>query len=1094
MNLLKKNKKFIYILILVFLASFVFYGLSTSGKLMRKTASSYLSRYNLEDIKLVSSHGIGNEEMELIKKDGDIDSLNVGYLIDANIKEDNSIVSIESLPESWIKYELIDGNLPKASGEIALDIKNEETSFKIGDQISLEQNSDNPTLRLKRDDYTIVGFIKSPEYLSKNEKAISPLSSSKLDGFALIMPEDFDMINPNFVEIHLSTSKKLSSFSDDYKAIIDYKVFSLRESLKDMPEKKAVLVKEQAKERIESSKKKSEVLKLSTANLEAKLSNKKADLDKQEKEYNQIKNEFDSKLKKSEDDLKNGDSKILALKKEIEDAEKKLEDIKPELDQQTSQVDNIKAKIEEKNNELNSQKYEIEESINSLNAEISSNNNSIAYNNSEISRLNTAISSLKTQKLLFFTNKRDIDSKISAIQGQISSLESSNNYYYSRNSELQAEIVNQRQKLNAFSDLEAEIASLENQLKEEGGKLDKISADYNKNTNSISKAKDDIEQKKKDISEADNFIKNEKVGLENKVKEESKKLENLKTSYENDNKDDIKKLERDKKEIEILARIIKRSQDELDGNISPSYSVMSFTENSGMKSYYNTTKRLDSISLIFPLVFLLACLSMVSSMSCDLNKESKKENTTGQEKKLTLKIFNDAHIKACSYLAISSILGCLTAYLVLSKLIFKLYSQNFYLNKSVFAISPIEILICLGLSLLAFLAPSLNFKNKAKENKTESYQEEEKIEKFAITKTIKENKIKVISLSLALILTASALTLALVTRRSIYDIGYKQYNSIFKYHALAEMQADYVKNKESDFDYFLNDIKNARVVMDASLINSKTLKENLPSVEFTLLIPKTEEKLNQVITLKDLNGKDIKLEDDSLIITDKLANILKLKEGDDFTFTTDGASKYSLKISGITNNYIGNFAYITNKTALSLTDKEIEFTNKFIVLKDSSSYASNSFKKDAENFKSLKNLSMTREEEKTINELIKPLYSLSLAYIGLSALLLILLIIKLRLAEKKFVEESLERESFRLDPENLRKAMILKTTKLFIFLTILGVGLGLALFKLLALNRVLDQIKLLSFLNPIDSIIVFSVFTILNWFTGIVRSFKKETN
>ena len=82
-----KERNYVFLFVMILISTTIFYSLITSGQLMRDTAESYLNKFKIEDMKLVSSHGIGQEELDLIEENVNASSINVGYQMDVNLQK-----------------------------------------------------------------------------------------------------------------------------------------------------------------------------------------------------------------------------------------------------------------------------------------------------------------------------------------------------------------------------------------------------------------------------------------------------------------------------------------------------------------------------------------------------------------------------------------------------------------------------------------------------------------------------------------------------------------------------------------------------------------------------------------------------------------------------------------------------------------------------------------------------------------------------------------------------------------------------------------------------------------------------------------------
>ena len=131
----------------------------------------------------------------------------------------------------------------------------------------------------------------------------------------------------------------------------------------------------------------------------------------------------------------------------------------------------------------------------------------------------------------------------------------------------------------------------------------------------------------------------------------------------------------------------------------------------------------------------------------------------------------------------------------------------------------------------------------------------------------------------------------------------KQYEEVFNYQATISL------NEEAT-DETIKKIKENNKITDILRAQEETItidnKDTNQSV--TLIIP--EKDPTGFINLQDRKTKEEYDLNDGLIITEKIANLLEVEEGDILEFT--GTNSYKEKISHITENYLFHYAYLPN--------------------------------------------------------------------------------------------------------------------------------------------------------------------------------------
>lgn len=155
----------------------------------------------------------------------------------------------------------------------------------------------------------------------------------------------------------------------------------------------------------------------------------------------------------------------------------------------------------------------------------------------------------------------------------------------------------------------------------------------------------------------------------------------------------------------------------------------------------------------------------------------------------------------------------------------------------------------------------------------------------------------------------TALTLAgFGLRDSITKIVSKQYGETYKYDAMIYL-------KESDKETIEN-IRNYDEITGIVNIAAETgeIKNDNIQESTNIIIPENKEDFEEVCTLYDRNSQEVKLEDEGIIVTDKLAEMLAIEEGNTVTLLLNNGKEYKFKVQNIVKNYINHYVYISKET------------------------------------------------------------------------------------------------------------------------------------------------------------------------------------
>jgi putative ABC transport system permease protein len=108
-------------------------------------------------------------------------------------------------------------------------------------------------------------------------------------------------------------------------------------------------------------------------------------------------------------------------------------------------------------------------------------------------------------------------------------------------------------------------------------------------------------------------------------------------------------------------------------------------------------------------------------------------------------------------------------------------------------------------------------------------------------------------------------------------------------------------------------------------------KSNLSAYVF---VPEDLEKFKSNVTLQDRKTKETyELTQEGAVICEKTASLLDLQVGDYLTLKKDN-QEYQVKISVITENYMGHYVYLSRQAYVETFGEEPEFTNIVFAMKE----------------------------------------------------------------------------------------------------------------------------------------------------------------
>lgn len=315
MEIRKSKGRFLSIFFIVALGVSLFVGIRATEPDMILSGDAYVDENKLMDIKVVSTYGLTEEDVDVIGRLPAIESSQGTYSVDALcMAEDNmKVIHVMSHTEDMNLVTVEKGRLPKTVKECLVDQDFlESTDYKIGDTIVVESGTDAKlTDTLKRTEFKIVGTGNSPLYFSL-DRGSSTIGNGSVSGFMVVVPEAFKLDVYTEIYAMVDGAEDVLAFTDEYDTLIEEAIEQIEliqnvrcEVRRDDLAKEAQLQIDNARNELNSKK----------AEAETEISAN------------------EDKLKDAELDIKVGKVQIESGKAQIESAKAQLEAGKKELEE-----------------------------------------------------------------------------------------------------------------------------------------------------------------------------------------------------------------------------------------------------------------------------------------------------------------------------------------------------------------------------------------------------------------------------------------------------------------------------------------------------------------------------------------------------------------------------------------------------------------------------------------------------------------------------------------------------------------------------------------------------------------------------------------
>ena len=352
-------------------------------------------------------------------------------------------------------------------------------------------------------------------------------------------------------------------------------------------------------------------------------------------------------------------------------------------------------------------------------------------------------------------------------------------------------------------------------------------------------------------------------------------------------------------------------------------------------SYESNTEKIDAIAKVFPIfLFLVAALVALTTMTRMVEEERTQIGT------LKALGYSDASILSyyLGYSVLASLFGCALGitlgFNLLPKVISQAYSMMYTLPETVtifrwkeaLVITPVAVLCTAAATLSACLShlrekPSELMLPRAPKAGKRILLERipliwnrlkftQKVTCRNIFRYKKRLYMTVIGIAgcTALLLTGFGL------RDSINDIVDKQFFELYQYDLTITLKNDDALAEDASLQRFLDD--ESRIASYASVHNeSAVVRTASGEVSTTVYVPQQTERLAEHILLRErISRQPVPFTEDSVVLTEKMCEQLNLSVGDAFTLETDDGETAELTVTGITENYVASYVFLSDAT------------------------------------------------------------------------------------------------------------------------------------------------------------------------------------
>ena len=869
-------KRFISILCMALLGVGFFAGLRATSPDMVDTIDKYYKEQNVYDIQIISTLGLTDDDIKALQEIENVDKVYGTYSEDVLINIDNKeyVSKIMSL-EEVNKPVVTEGKLPENKNECLVEKSFlGATNKKIGDEIIVESNEENELLQETK--LKITGVADSPVYISR-ERGNTDLGAGAIDNYIYVNKENIDSEIYTEIYVTLKDGDKYETSSNKYEDYV-----------------------EETKTKIEEIKEERE-----NARYDEVIGTANEELEKAEKEFNKQKEDGETQISDAEEEIEKA-------KKEIEDNEKELESKEQTANNEFSIAEK---KLKNAKNEISENEKELEETIEKTESQIEE----IEKKRQElVENLDTVKTSLKTLNASY-------DEILKKLEDENLTDE-------------EKEALNTKKE-----ELEKQISALEATKKELTSGIKAIEEQVNSADSKLKSAKKEIEKAKKEVNKQEKQLATTKSTTYSQINSAKEKIEDAKKELEEGEKELATKKEEFETKIADAEKELIDAKEDVEDIENPEWYILDRNQNTGYASYIQDTESINNLSIVFPIVFFaIAALVSLTSMTRMVEEERQELGT------LKALGYNKFHImlKYLIYSSLATIIGGVIGIFIgiqlIPRIVLDMYGMMYTLPEPVIGLNSDNsmlgltlIYICIvGATIYAIIkelhekpanllrpkAPKIG-KRVLLERITPIWKRLNFSRKVTVRNIFRYKKRVLMTIigicgCTALILTGFGL------KDSISAILPNQYEKVFNYDFQVTLK-DSLDNEQRE--EFITELENKEGINKAveTYMSSATASKDDLEEDVQIVVPNSNEELKEVIKFYDVKtDEDIDLKTDEVILSDKLAELLNVEEGETIKLDGIGDSIQEVKVSNITENYISHYVYMSKELYNKLYDEE----------------------------------------------------------------------------------------------------------------------------------------------------------------------------
>ncbi len=925
--------RFLSILGIIFLGVAFFVGIGATGPDMIKSADHYYGKTKLADMSIYSSLGFSAEDKAVLLEEENIQTVNLQYLLDLPLSQKNTVFRFLSLTgkDELNQLHVVEGQLPKATNEILLDSNlSDAKDYQIGDTFEILAKDD-PENQLKEHEFKIVGFAQSPEFIDNSKRGNTNVGNGSISAFAYLLPEAFQMDAYSRMLISFDDLRTEVAYSQNYVDLMNKNKAQVTSLLAPRKQGRLDEIREKALKELNDNQREIDEANAQIEEGAKQLNDALKTLEAGKKELEAGQQTFDSEMANAEAQIRYQRDQLVSAQAELDQQRATLESQQQALNQQSKELTAAEEQLEP----LLAQKATLEASLAQLEG--------VQQQYGELVVLLDGFAEVPEEAQPSAIEA--IKSTASALSAQLSASPELSGVFGTFAAEVTVENIAETQTvIRSAGDLieqqrlevQQSLTTLATQQQELAAARQALvagQAQIDAGRDALAQGQVEIDRGFEQLNQGEQTLAEQRQQGQSELDAARQEFETGQEAYEKEAQAFQKLQDETLPDLKAAQRTIDQEREKLDELEPATFTLLLRDDNPGYLEYEENANRISSIATVFPTIFfLIAALVSLTTMGRMIEE---KRTEIGTYKALGYKN-SEVSLKFIIYSLTAgltgTLLGLLVGFYLFPTIIINAYGQLYnmtefptpwYLSYSLIGLA-VGLFCTVGISMIVLRvdlmsSPATLLRPKApKAGKTillERIQPLWRRLNFNQKVTMR-NLFRYKSRMFMTVFGIAGCTAMILTgfglKNSISDIVPIQFNEVWRYQGIVTFDEEASTQAIEEYQAAVSQLDLLSATLGMTSENLTVAQTGKASQEVTVYVPENPAELSDFVSFTERKtGEVYALGDNGVIINEKLAKLFQLAIGDTIELKNGDNEIFEVTISGITENYVGHFAYFS---------------------------------------------------------------------------------------------------------------------------------------------------------------------------------------